>query len=65
MEHERLLYSKNEAVELLGLSLRTIDYLIARGELKARRVGPKRVMIPRTELERFASGEQTTETGRQ
>jgi excisionase family DNA binding protein len=58
MQQERLLYSKTEAVQMLGLSLRTIDTLISRGELRARRIGPKRVMIPRSELERFANGEQ-------
>ena len=46
-----------QAAEALDLSLRGIDYLIARGKLRAIRVG-RRVLIPRTELERFAAGER-------
>jgi excisionase family DNA binding protein len=44
-----------QAAEALNLSLRGIDYLIARGQLRAIRVG-RRVLIPRAEIERFAAG---------
>ena len=43
-----------QAAEALDLSLRGIDYLIARGQLRAIRVG-RRVLIPRAEIERFAA----------
>jgi excisionase family DNA binding protein len=46
---ERLAYTKNEAALTLGLSLRTIDNLIATKELTARRIG-RRVLIPASAL---------------
>ena len=57
MPQERLLLGKSEAARILGLSLRTVDYLIAHSELRVRRVG-KRVLISHSELERFANGEE-------
>jgi excisionase family DNA binding protein len=50
---ERLLYPKNEAGFLLGISARSIDYLISAGRLKTVRIG-KRNLIPVDELRRFA-----------
>jgi len=50
---EAVLISKKEAARLLSLSLRTIDNLIARKQLAARRIG-RRVLISRQELEKFA-----------
>lgn len=47
-----LLYDKRSAAALLSLSVRTIDNLIARKELKRLRIGG-RVMIPAHELNRF------------
>ena len=47
-----LLYSKKNAAFLLSLSVRTIDYLIVRKELRAMKVGG-RVMISSDELQRF------------
>lgn len=47
---ERLAYTKVEAARALGLSLRTIDNLIAAKELTARRMG-RRVVIPATGLQ--------------
>lgn len=55
---EALLIGRHEAAAALGVSLRTLDYLIGRGELPARRVG-RRVLIPRSELEKFARGGNT------
>jgi excisionase family DNA binding protein len=46
--------SRAQAAEALDLSLRGIDYLIARGQLRAIRVG-RRVLIPRAEIERFVA----------
>jgi excisionase family DNA binding protein len=50
---ERLLYSRAEACQLLGVHINTLARLIDRGELAPRRVGD-RVMFTRQELERFA-----------
>lgn len=51
-----ILLSRDDAAIALGLGRRTLDYLIARGELRVRRIG-KRVLIPREELKRFANCE--------
>jgi excisionase family DNA binding protein len=48
----KLLCSKKEAADTLGVSLRTVDNLIGRKELIVRRVG-RRVLIPAREVERF------------
>lgn len=50
---EKLLYSRREAAQLLGVCILTIDHLVQRGELHPRRIG-SRVMFSRTELERYA-----------
>lgn len=50
-----LLLSRQEAAKRLSICLRSLDQLISTGEIYVRRIG-KRVLIPRTELERFASG---------
>lgn len=49
-----LLISRREAASLLGLSLRTLDYLVAQREIRVRRVG-RRVLVPRHALEMFAN----------
>lgn len=49
----KLFFSRREVVSLTGLSLRFIDSLIAKGVIRAKRVGD-RVLIPRHELLRFA-----------
>ena len=41
--------SKNEAARMLGVSLRTVDRLIALKQLPVRRLG-RRVLIPRSVL---------------
>lgn len=50
---DTLLLSRHEAARLLGISLRTLDHLIQRGEITTRRIG-KRVLIARSALESFA-----------
>jgi excisionase family DNA binding protein len=50
-----LVVTREEAAEVLRLSLRTVDKLLAAGQIVARRVG-RRVLIPRAEIERFAGG---------
>jgi excisionase family DNA binding protein len=55
---ERLLYPRKEAAYQLGISVRSLDYLITSGRIKARRLG-KRNLIPASELRRVARGDQT------
>jgi excisionase family DNA binding protein len=50
---ERLLYSRKQAAEELSLSVSSIDQLIRSKVISFRRQG-RRVLIPRTEIERFA-----------
>lgn len=45
--------SKRDAAGMLSISVSTLDVLIARGELKTRRMG-KRMLIPREELDKVA-----------
>ena len=56
---ERLLWSKREAAAALGISVRTLEMLIALQELRSVRVGRRR-MIPAIELERFARRDHAT-----
>lgn len=49
----KLLFSRKEAAYSLGLSLRSIAFLLARGELKYRKVGNK-TLIPYAELVKFS-----------
>ena len=51
-EVTKLLHSKKEASQMLNVSLRTIDNLIAFKELPARRIG-RRVLIPHSALVNF------------
>ncbi len=48
-----LLYSRREAARLLSISLRSIDYLIAGGKLKTRKIG-SRILIPASAIHRLA-----------
>jgi len=47
-----LAYSKREAAAATSLSVRSLDYLIEKGQLRAVKVG-RRVLIPSGELERL------------
>jgi len=47
---EALAMSKVEAAQMLGVSVRTVDRLIALKELPVRRLG-RRVLIPRNSLQ--------------
>jgi excisionase family DNA binding protein len=58
-EIPKFLVSKREAAIALGISVRTIDNLLACKELLARKVG-RRTLIPVTELERFARRDHQT-----
>lgn len=50
---DRLLYPRQEAAYVLGISVRSLDYLIAGKRIRAQRIA-KRVLIHARELERFA-----------
>jgi excisionase family DNA binding protein len=50
----RLLYPGKEVAHQLGLSVRSVDYLISTGALASRKIG-SRVLVPHADLVRFAS----------
>jgi len=50
---DRILFPKKEAAVLLGISLRTLENLIARGALETRCIGRRR-LIPCASLEKLA-----------
>ncbi|WP_396271449.1 helix-turn-helix domain-containing protein [Granulicella arctica] len=52
------LLDRKRAAGMLSISLRSTDYLIAKGRLRARRIGG-RVLVPIEELRRFASSDRT------
>jgi excisionase family DNA binding protein len=55
----KLMYSKVEAAEMLSVSVRTLENLIASKQLIVRRVG-KRVLIPYQSLVQFCRGDHST-----
>jgi hypothetical protein len=50
---DKLLVGREEAAEMLSISCRALDYLVANKQLLVRRIGT-RVLIPVTELRRFS-----------
>lgn len=56
----KLLVSKREAAELLSVSVRTIENLLARKELQARKVG-RRTLLAFAALERFVRRDHPTQ----
>lgn len=52
MQNTKLAYSKKQAAAEISLSVRTIDYLIKRGDLVAKKFGEK-VLIPGEALSRL------------
>jgi excisionase family DNA binding protein len=50
---DKLLVSRQEAAAVLSINQRALDYLVANKHLQIRRIG-SRVLIPRSELLRFA-----------
>jgi len=59
---EKILLSRHEAAQLLGISWRMLDELVRRGEIRIRRVGGPirgRVLFSRSELLRFAEVSET------
>lgn len=57
MEQQPILLNRRAAAAAIGISVRSLDYLISSGKLRTRRMG-KRILIPRTELERLARADQ-------
>jgi excisionase family DNA binding protein len=55
---EPIALSKHEAAHMLGVSVRTVDRLIALKRLPVRRVA-RRVLIPRSLLQNFLRGDHT------
>lgn len=55
-DEERLLYDRKSAALQLSISVRSLDYLISKKELVVRRMG-KKILIPRSELVKFARKE--------
>lgn len=51
--HDKLLVCREEAAEILSISVRAVDYLLANGLLSARRIGT-RALIPMADLRKFA-----------
>jgi excisionase family DNA binding protein len=56
----KLLLTRSEAAATLSISVRTLDALLARGELPTRRLGRRR-LIARTDLERFIKRDHATD----
>ncbi len=50
---QKILYDRKGAAFALSISVRALDYLIAGKQLTTRRLG-KKVMVPASELSRFA-----------
>jgi excisionase family DNA binding protein len=48
----RLAYSKKEAAAATSISVRSIDYLISNGKLRAVKIG-RRIVIPARDLEKL------------
>ena len=51
---ERMLYDRETAAQVLSISVRTIDYALARGEFETRMVGRRRLITAKS-LKRWAS----------
>jgi excisionase family DNA binding protein len=55
---EKFLLSRQDAAQVLSISQRALDYLIAARRLQTRRIGG-RVLIPVADLRKFARGDHT------
>ncbi len=56
---EKLLLTRHDCAQLLSCSVRTIDNMLANGELPSRRIGRRR-LVPRAALEHFARRDHAT-----
>jgi hypothetical protein len=55
MPSTRLLYDRKTAAHQLSISVRSLDYLVAGGQLETRRIG-KKVLVTHASLVRFSQG---------
>jgi excisionase family DNA binding protein len=62
MYGDQMAYKRSEAADALRVSLRTVDYLLAQGALRGRRIG-RRVVIPRAEIDRLLRRDTPIEHG--
>lgn len=53
LPEEKLLVGRDKAAEMLSISCRALDYLVANKQLTIRRIGT-RVLIPVSDLRRFS-----------
>ena len=58
----KLVLTVEETADALTVSIRTVERLIARGELPSRKIGWRRV-VPLAALEQFLSGTGSVTTG--
>lgn len=56
---DRQAFSKAEVASLLGISLATVERMIGRKELRAVRLGQRRIIIPHDELDRLLASGKT------
>ena len=54
---EKILLSRKDAAEAIGVSLRSVDYLICQGHLATKAVGRRR-MILRASIEKFCRSDR-------
>jgi excisionase family DNA binding protein len=62
LKSEKILYSKAASAEILDISIRTLENLIAAGEILIHRIG-RRVVISRQTLDKFAHRNHVTSRG--
>ena len=58
------LIKKPEAAEKLGVSVRTLEKMIARGAIPAYKVGPKLVRLKAEDIERYIDSHQAAPTAK-
>jgi len=56
---DEILLSRKRTSEILNISLRTLDHIVAARELRPRRIG-RRVLFERREIEKFARRDHQT-----
>lgn len=61
LAQDKILLTKRDAAQALSVCVRTIENLIAIGELPSRTIGRRR-LIPRSALEQFARRDHRTRT---
>ena len=53
LDGDRLAFAKSEIATMLGVSASTIHRMIRKGKLRSIRVGHRRILIPREEVQRL------------